>query len=115
MAWCILTRLSGSPSDAAILLELDHVVLSYLSARDCHREDITDAPDPLSGRGLRQVVVAIPTRLLGRVRDQLEQALGASRVCSSPASIGIVFREAGKARFTRACAAFWAKCRWDER
>jgi len=62
----------GQPGNPAALLELDHVVLPDGALADGHREYGTRAADALPGGRLGQVVVAVPARLLSRVRDQLE-------------------------------------------
>src|SRR5689334_19686600 len=74
-----LAHLGGAPGHPAALLELHHVVLPDLTAAQRHREHITDPPDALPGVRRAQVVVAIPARLLSRIRDQLEDPLGPGR------------------------------------
>src|SRR5680860_902017 len=79
MARRFLARLGWSPGNAVTLVELDHVVLSHVVGRRRHDEDITNGADSLPRRCLRQVVVAIPARLLSRVSNELEDPPGLGR------------------------------------
>src|SRR5260370_26982873 len=75
----LLPRLGGKPGDPAALLELDHVVLPDGAPGQRHREHVADPADPLASLRAGQVVVAVPARLRGRVRDQLEDRPGPGR------------------------------------
>src|SRR5581483_9464359 len=72
-------HLRGPPRHPAPLLELDHVVLTDLTAAQRHREHLAGPADALPGAGRAQVVVAVPARLPGRIRDQLEDLRRAGR------------------------------------
>src|SRR5690349_14289547 len=74
-----LAYLGGAPGHPAALLELHHVILPDLTAAQRHREHVTDLPDALPGVRRAQVVVAVPGRLLSRIRYQLEDPLGPGR------------------------------------
>src|SRR5215467_14625974 len=65
-------HLGGPPGDQAVFVELDHVVFPDAAVGERHREQITRPADPLPVRCPGQVVVAVPARLLSRIRDQLE-------------------------------------------
>ena len=67
-----LTRFRGLPRDQPALLEFDDVVRAIAAHGERHREHVTHSPHPLTGRRFRQVVVAIPSRLLRRIGDQFE-------------------------------------------
>jgi hypothetical protein len=67
------------PRDTARFLELDDVILPDAAAGERHGERVPDLADALPGRRRGQVGVAIPARLLERVRDELEDSLRRSR------------------------------------
>src|SRR3546814_11012329 len=69
-----LAWLRGLPRDALPLDELDHVVLSDLTLGQRHGEDVADGAHALTGRGVAQVLVAVPLGLPRRVGDQLEHS-----------------------------------------
>jgi hypothetical protein len=75
VAWRFLARLSRSPCDAEALVELHDMILADLPSGEGHGEDIADSADPLAVGRLRQVVIAVPARLLRRVSDELEDLL----------------------------------------
>jgi len=67
-----LPRFGGHPGDPAALVELDHVILPDAAPGQPHRAHVASLADPLPVGRFGQVVVAVPARLLGRIRDQLE-------------------------------------------
>src|ERR1700761_517295 len=67
-----LARRRRLPGDPATLVEFDDAIVANAAVAQGHREDVPYRPDPLSLFGLREVVVAVPARLLGRIGDQLE-------------------------------------------
>src|SRR5262245_35291537 len=72
MPGCRLAGLGRSPCDAAPFDELDHVVFPNAAVGEGHGEYVADGADPLPGRRLGQVVVAVPPGLPRRVGDELE-------------------------------------------
>jgi hypothetical protein len=74
-----LPGLGRCPGDPSALLELDNVILPDAAAGGRHHEHVTYAADPLPGRRLSQVVVAVPAWLLSRIRDELEDLPRPSR------------------------------------
>ena len=73
-----LAGLGRRPRDPPALLELHHVVLTEGPLRQPHDEDVAHGLDALAGVGPREVVVAVPARLLRRVGNQLEDPFGGS-------------------------------------
>ena len=71
-----LTGLGGLPSDAPALFELDHVILTNRALGERHAEDVADSAHSLSVGCVREVVVAVPPRVPGWIRDQLEDPRG---------------------------------------
>jgi hypothetical protein len=67
-----LARFRGPPRDDPPLLELDDVIRAIAAHREGHGEHITHRPHTLAGRRVRQVVIAIPSRLLRWIGDQFE-------------------------------------------
>jgi hypothetical protein len=72
MAW-----FGGLPCDTSGFFELYDVILSDVPCRNPHIEHVTDRSDALAFSGLDQVVVPVPSRLLGRVSDELEDPFSA--------------------------------------
>ena len=75
VSWRIGVDLGGPPGNPPAFVELDDMVLPHLSPGQRHGEHVPDCPHALAGLGRRQVLVAVPRRLPGRVGDQLEEHL----------------------------------------
>ena len=71
--------ITSPASNPAGFIKLDHVVFPDRATGERHIEDVAHAMDSLPGRRLRQVVIAVPPRLLRGIRDQLEDVLWSSR------------------------------------
>ena len=68
-------RLGRCPGNASALVEFDYAILPDVARGGRHQEHVTRAANPLPGRRLGQVVVAVPAWLLSRVHDELEDLL----------------------------------------
>lgn len=74
MTWWVLARFGGLPCNSPAPFELDNMILPDVPVGDRHAEHLTDLPDALPASRLGQIAVAVPSRLLGRIGNELEDS-----------------------------------------
>src|SRR5699024_7402936 len=63
----------GTPGDLPPLAEGDDMVVAHPAVAVRHHEHVADGADSLPGRGLGEIVVAVPAWLLGGIGDEGEE------------------------------------------